>query len=100
MVRHLAWLAVAKRLWRAGAFFDCPVCGELLKDDDEHYPPERAGSCPECGGRLKLVALGDPRRVQDANWFRCLDCRTLFMRRRGETVPTQPKMGFEEFATF
>ena len=91
---------MADRIWRAGVRFDCPECGALLKDDKRHYPPEDAGSCPTCDGHLKVVGLGDSPQVGDANWFRCIDCEQLFMRRRGETVPTQPKTGFDEFTHF
>lgn len=89
-----------KKVWRSGVRFDSPETGELLKNDHDNYPPKEKGSCPECGGRLKLVALGDSPMVGDANWFRCLDCQELFMHRRKETVKTPPRSGFDEFTIF
>lgn len=36
--------------------------------------------------------------VQGADWFRCLECKQLYMRRRGEIVETKPRSGFAEYA--
>jgi hypothetical protein len=45
-----------------------------------------------------MVARGeDPMLVGDAKWFRCTGCFTLYMHRRGELVPAQPRAGFREF---
>jgi hypothetical protein len=37
------------------------------------------------------------RIVQHAKWLRCTRCGALHMHRRGETVPTTPKTGFDKF---
>lgn len=76
--------------------FDCAECGRLLKDDAEHAE-EIPNGCLACAGTLRLVGRGE-RMVEFAMWFRCLKCRALFMRRRGELVPTKPRSGFAEFA--
>ncbi len=86
-----------KAVIRAGAKFDCPKCGLLLKDDLEHSTV-LSKSCPECIGDLKLVATAAfPSLTGDAKWFRCLSCKALFMWRRKEMVPTKPRSGFNEF---
>ncbi len=87
-----------KRVWRSGVRFDCPDCGRLWKDDDKHAE-ELVDECAECGGTLRMVGKGE-QRVEGADWFRCLDCKSLFMRRRGEVVPTQNRSGFDEFTEF
>lgn len=87
-----------KRIWRSGVRFDCPECGKLLKDDGEHAPLVKNG-CISCGSDLRLVGKGD-RIVGNAEWYRCLSCRQLYMKRRGEMVETKPRAGFDEFATF
>lgn len=84
------------RLWRSGVRFNCPECGRLWRDDPEHRE-ELPETCPACSGSLALVGKGDSAAVGDADWFRCLSCRRLFMRRRGEIVPSQPRNGFSEF---
>ncbi len=89
---------MAKRVWRSGVRFDCPKCGRLWKDDDEHAPVLEA-ACLSCGGDVKLVGKGDPM-VGQANWYRCLGCKQLFMSRRGEFVPTGARSGFAEFTEF
>ncbi len=88
-------MAEAKRVWRSGVRFDCPECGRLWKDDADHAPQLEA-ACSECGGMLRLVGKGEAM-VQGAEWYRCLSCRALFMKRRGELVPTRPRSGFAEF---
>lgn len=85
-----------KRIWRSGVRFDCPECGLLWKDDAQHSPTIAKG-CLECEGDLRLVGRGDSPSVGGANWYRCLKCKALFMHRRGEMVPTQPRTGFVEF---
>lgn len=85
-----------KRVWRAGVRFDCPECGLLWRDDDVHAP-RIAGGCPDCDEDLRLVGNGE-QIVEFARWFRCLGCAGLFMRRRGETVATRPRSGFDDFA--
>lgn len=87
-----------KRVWRSGVRFDCPDCGRLWKDDDEHAEHLDNG-CDKCGGALRLVGQGE-QLVQGADWFRCLDCKQLYMRRRGEIVRTKPRSGFAEFTKF
>jgi len=87
-----------KRAWRSGVRFDCPKCGELLKDDAAHAL-HLESACAACGGDLRLVGQGE-QMVQNAQWFRCLDCKQLYMKRRGEIVETKPRNGFDEFATF
>jgi uncharacterized C2H2 Zn-finger protein len=91
-------MAEAKRRWRAGVRFDCPDCGRLWKDDADHAE-HLVDGCAECQGTLRLVGAGE-RMVEGADWFRCLDCRQLYMRRRGEVVPTRPRSGFAEFTEF
>ncbi|MCB0927076.1 MAG: hypothetical protein KDB70_03955 [Mycobacterium sp.] len=86
----------AKRVWRSGVRFDCPECGKLWRDDLEHAEL-RLAECQSCGGDLQLVGLGE-RIVEFAKWYRCQECGELFMRRRGEIVPTKPRSGFAEFA--
>jgi DNA-directed RNA polymerase subunit RPC12/RpoP len=89
-----------KRVYRSGARFDCAECGKLLRDDDEHSVIVKGG-CPSCRGDLRLVAVGeDMQLVGDARWFRCMACKVLYMQRRSELVPTQPRMGFKEFTQF
>jgi transposase-like protein len=87
----------SKRIWRSGVRFDCPDCGKLLVHDAEHSNQIDRG-CPVCSGDLRLVGKGD-KKVESAEWYRCLACRRLFMKRRGEVVETRPRSGFEEFAT-
>ena len=74
------------------------VCGTLLKDDGEHAEV-LVGGCSACGGNVRLVGQGE-QIVQFAQWFRCLDCKGLYMFRRGDLVPTKPRNGFEEFTQF
>lgn len=89
-----------KRVWRAGVRFDCPECGRLWKDDEEHGTSLNE-PCETCGGLLWLVAKGDnATMVGDANWYRCTECKQLYMKRRGAVVPTPPRSGFEEFTNF
>jgi predicted RNA-binding Zn-ribbon protein involved in translation (DUF1610 family) len=76
--------------------FDCPECGELLRDDEKHSE-ELPDACSSCGGTLRMVGKGE-RMVEFADWFRCLDCRNLYMRRRGEIVETRERSGFAEFS--
>lgn len=85
-----------KRVWRAGVRFDCPDCGLLLRDDAQHAE-KRRGACPTCTGDLRLVGNGE-QLVEFAKWYRCASCSGLFMRRRGEIVPTKPRTGFVDFA--
>lgn len=89
-------MASPRRVLRAGVRFDCPDCGKLWRDDEEHA--ERLqDQCSHCAGVLRLVGVGEPL-VQSARWYRCQNCGTLFMSRRGEIVETKPRMGFAEFA--
>lgn len=83
------------RIWRSGVRFDCPACGKLLKDDAAHAP-KIVGGCPACEKDLRLVGKGD-RIVEHAEWYRCLGCKQLYMKRRGEIVETKPRSGFDEF---
>lgn len=85
-----------KRVWRSGVRFDCPECGKLWRDDLDHADI-LPGGCPTCGGLLSLVGQGEAL-VEFAKWYRCADCDGLFMKRRGEIVPTKPRNGFSEFA--
>jgi predicted RNA-binding Zn-ribbon protein involved in translation (DUF1610 family) len=87
-----------KRVWRSGVRFDCAECGRLLKDDPDHAATIHNG-CTSCGGELRLVGQGE-RMVEHAQWFRCLSCTRLFMKRRGELVETKPRNGFEQFTQF
>ncbi len=87
-----------RRVWRSGVRFDCPECGLLLKDDPAHATEIDRG-CAACGGTLRLVGKGE-RMVEHAEWYRCLSCQRLFMKRRGEVVETRPRAGFEEFTRF
>ncbi len=91
---------MAKRIFRSGVRFDCPQCGKLLKDDVKHAKQVKKG-CPTCSGDLRLVGIGDSTYlIGGAIWFRCLECKALFMKRRGELVPTQPRAGFKQFTEF
>lgn len=90
--------AKGHRIWRSGVRFDCPDCGKLLKDDDQHSETLGSG-CAACGGDLRLVGQGE-RMVEHAQWYRCLACHALFMKRRGEVVETRPRSGFDEFTQF
>lgn len=83
------------RIWRSGVRFDCPDCGQLLKNDPAHAT-QIDGGCASCGSDLRLVGKGD-RIVEHAEWYRCLDCKQLYMKRRGELVETKPRSGFDEF---
>lgn len=85
------------KVWRSGVRFDCPECGTLLRDDDQHREIHDEG-CAECGGDLRLVAVSDSRMTGDAKWFKCEGCGQLYMHRRGELVTTKPRTGFAEFA--
>lgn len=87
-------MTTTKRVYRAGVYFDCPECGNLWRDDQEHAPRIEAG-CPTCAGDLQLVGDGS-HMVEYAKWFRCKQCSGLFMKRRGEVVPTKPRTGFAE----
>ncbi|WP_156044186.1 hypothetical protein [Cellulomonas sp. HZM] len=86
----------SKRVWRAGVRFDCPECGLLWRDDEEHAE-SLSGACPSCSGDLRLVGRGE-QLVEFAKWYRCVACGELAMKRRGEIVPTKPRTGFAEFA--
>jgi hypothetical protein len=86
------------RVWRSGVRFDCPECGRLWKDDSEHAPT-LSGACSACQGDLRLVGKGE-RMVEHAEWYRCLACKRLYMRRRGELVETKPRSGFDDFTRF
>jgi ssDNA-binding Zn-finger/Zn-ribbon topoisomerase 1 len=88
---------MVKAILRSGVRFNCPECGRLWKDDPQHAESRRK-ACPKCSGDLQMVARGeDPMLVGDAKWFRCTGCFTLYMHRRGELVPAQPRAGFREF---
>jgi hypothetical protein len=83
------------RVLRSGVRFDCEHCGKLLRDCGEHHPAEPK-QCP-CGAELRIVGIGNGM-VQHAVWLRCLGCKKLWMRRRGEVVETKPRLGFEQFS--
>jgi hypothetical protein len=87
-----------KRVWRSGVRFDCPDCGKLLKDDEEHAAVISSG-CAKCSGDLRLVGKGE-RMVEYAEWYRCLDCKQLYMKRRGDVVETRPRSGFDDYTRF
>lgn len=84
-----------QRKYRAGVYFDCPVCSRLWRDDVEHADVMNS-RCESCGGDLALVGEGT-KLVQGARWYRCRSCDSLYMRRRGEVVPATPRSGFGEF---
>jgi uncharacterized protein (DUF983 family) len=91
---------MVKRIFKAGVQFDCPQCGKLWKDDAKHAKLMKKG-CPVCSGDLRLVGVGDGSMlIGDAIWFRCLGCKALYMKRRGELVPTQPRAGFRQYTEF
>lgn len=85
-----------KRVWRSGVRFDCPECGLFWRDDVLHAEV-RPEPCPDCGGLLGLVGLGE-RIVEYAKWFKCRDCGQLWMWRRGELARTGPRLGFDQYA--
>ena len=87
------------RVYRSGVRFDCPECGKLLKDDPLHATKLEKG-CLACGGDLRLVAKGEDTLVGGAIWFRCLKCKALFIKRRGELLPNQGRSGFKEYTEF
>jgi len=89
------------RAYRSGVRFSCNECGKLLKDCTKHAPVIKK-ACPDCAGNLKLVAVGEEAwMVGDAIWFRCVKCKALYMRRRGELVPAgHPRTGFKSFTEF
>jgi len=91
-------VATGNRIWRSGVRFDCPECGRLWKDDDEHAP-QLENACAKCGGNVRLVGLGE-RIVEFAKWYRCMSCSELHMYRRGELVTTRPRSGFTEYTEF
>ena len=84
-----------RRRFKAGVFFDCERCGRLLRDCDEHHPTDQ--QCPDCLAPLRVVGVGNAM-VEGAVWLRCLACKELFMRRRGELVHTRPRAGFETYS--
>jgi predicted SprT family Zn-dependent metalloprotease len=88
---------VPKRIQRSGVIFTCETCGKLLRDCPEHNPVDVGLMCVACRGSLRLVGNGE-KTVQFAKWYRCTACGALFMRRRGELVPTGPRRGFETYA--
>ena len=88
---------VMPRKYRSGVFFDCTICGQLLRDCQEHNAPEPR-SCPICKGDLKLVGVGANEFVGNASWLRCVACARIFIRRRGDTIETKPRAGFDEYA--
>lgn len=88
-------MVAGKKVWRAGVRFDCPECGSLWRDDE--HAERLVAQCPGCSGDLRLVGMGE-RIVEFARWYRCESCQLLYMRRRGEIVPTKPRSGFEQFA--
>jgi hypothetical protein len=90
---------VSGRIFKAGVRFDCPQCGKLWKDDLEHTKLVKRG-CPGCSGDIRLVAVGEDPLLSYAIWFRCIACKSLFMRRRGELIATKPRAGFGQYTEF
>lgn len=90
---------IGARVYRVGVRFDCPECGKLWKDDLKHASVLKK-ECLTCSGDLRLVAVGEDPLIGGAIWFRCLACEALFMKRRGELVPTGTRTGFKEFTQF
>lgn len=89
-------MSAKKRVYKAGVFFDCTECGELLRDCGAHHQADPS-ECPKCDGEMRIVGIGSGM-VQGAIWLRCLSCKKLFMRRRGEVVETKPRSGFDRYA--
>lgn len=85
-----------KKIQRAGVRFDCETCGRLLREACGHYPAHTE-ACSSCSvGSLILVGNGT-HTVQLAKWYRCSQCKALFMYRRRELVPAGDRAGFKEF---
>lgn len=87
---------VLKQIHSKGVTFTCTQCGKLLRECAKHNPVNK-GLCKLCGGDTKIVGIGNSM-VGGAVWSKCLECKSYFMTRRGETVTTHPRHGFDKYA--
>lgn len=85
-----------KKRARSGVIFDCETCGKLLRENCGHNPMFEE-PCVACGASSLVLVGAGTSLVQLAKWYRCSNCRALYMFRRGELVRTGDRAGFKEY---